>query len=165
VQEDSISENELLHGKALQIYWYLLTKGESGIRDIQRNLHFNSPSLVHYQINKLVSRGLVHQNESTEKYFIEEPLKTGIFSFYIFLGKKLIPRFVFYLSFLIMGLFIYAFIILSRDPFFFYLEDFLFLTFNILGLVFFSFEGYNLNKLKPKLPFNSSTSNDEKIYS
>lgn len=151
MQEDNAPADELLHGKALQIYWYLLSAGESGIRDIQRNLGISSPSLVHYQINKLVSQGLVQQNATTEKYFIAEPLKTGIFSFYIILGKKLIPRFLFYLSFLIMGLILYLLVIFSRNPFLFYLEDFLFLSFNILGIVFFSFEGYKVNKLRPKI--------------
>lgn len=152
MQEDKSPGDELLHGKALQIYWYLLSAGESGIRDIQRNLRLSSPSLVHYQINKLVSQGLVQQNENNDKYFVEEPLKTGIFSFYIILGKKLIPRFIFYLSFLIMGLLLYLFVIFSRSPFLFYVEDFLFLSFNIIGIAFFSFEGYNLNKLRPKIP-------------
>lgn len=152
MHEDKAQVDELLHGKALQIYWYLLSAGESGIRDIQRSLGLSSPSLVHYQINKLVSQGLVQQNELTEKYYIAEPLKTGIFSFYIILGKKLIPRFMFYLSFLIMGLILYLFIIFSRNPFLFYLEDFLFLSFNIVGIAFFSFEGYKVNQLRPKIP-------------
>ena len=155
LQEQSTPDDELLHGKSLQIYWYLLSTGESGIRDIQRNLGFSSPSLVHYQINKLVSHGLVQQNETTEKYFIAEPLKTGIFSFYVILGKKLIPRFLFYLSFLIMGLVLYLLVIFSRNPFLFYLEDFLFLSFNIVGIAFFSFEGYTVSKLKPKIPQNA----------
>ena len=158
MQQDSTTDEQLLHGKTLQIYWYLLSAGECGIRDIQRNLHFSSPSLVHYQLNKLVSHGLVQQNESNDKYFIDEPLKTGIFSFYIFLGKRLIPRFLFYLSFLGMGLVLYLIIMFSRNPFFFYLEDFLFLSFNILGIGFFSFEGYNLHKLKPKMPTQSDNS-------
>ena len=151
MQEDSKIDDDILHGKTLKIYWFLLSKGESGIRDIQRNLDFSTPSLVHYQINKLVSLGLVQQNPENEKYFIQEPLKTGILSFYIIIGKKVIPRFLFYLSFLLMGLLLYCIIILSRNPFFFYMEDFLFLSFNLLGITFFTFEGIKLSKLKPKL--------------
>ena len=63
MQDNVKIDDDILHGKALKIYWFLLSKGESGIRDIQRNLDFSTPSLVHYQINKLVSLGLVQQNQ------------------------------------------------------------------------------------------------------
>ena len=36
--DDTIQE-DLLKGKALQVYWYLLTHGVKGIREIQKDLN------------------------------------------------------------------------------------------------------------------------------
>ena len=73
-------DEEFLRGYALRIYWYLLThpEGIAGIREIQRDLEFSSPSSVSYQINKLLLAGVVAKDEDSEKYFIKEEVKSGI---------------------------------------------------------------------------------------
>ena len=57
---DESKHEKLLEGKALQIYWYLLThpQGLAGIREIQKELGFSSPGTVTYQINKLLANDL-----------------------------------------------------------------------------------------------------------
>ena len=64
--------DDLLKGKTMQIYWYLLSHGQSGIREIQKNLNIPSSSTVSYHMTKLVNAGLVVQNIKTDKYFIKE---------------------------------------------------------------------------------------------
>ena len=80
---NTIDDNELLQGKTLQVYWYLLENNEAGIREIQKGLNFSSPGLVAYQINKLIKAGIIAKDEITDKYFINQKVQPGILSFYI----------------------------------------------------------------------------------
>lgn len=75
--ETNSSLDEILKGKTLQIYWYLLLTGKSGVREIQKQLKIPSSSTVHYHLNKLLQAGLVNQ-DTLDKYFVEEPVKAGI---------------------------------------------------------------------------------------
>ncbi|NHK29711.1 MAG: hypothetical protein FK730_00065, partial [Asgard group archaeon] len=99
-------QNEFLRGHALRIYWYLLThpNGIAGVREIQRDLDFASPSSVSYQINKLLLAGVVAKNEDSEKYYIKEEIKSGILGYYFRLGYRVIPRFTIYLIIYLIGL-------------------------------------------------------------
>jgi hypothetical protein len=49
---EETTPEEAPHGKSLQIYWYLLTHGPKGIREIQKALNIPSPSSVSFQINQ-----------------------------------------------------------------------------------------------------------------
>ena len=97
--------DELLQGKTMKIYWFLLTHGESGIREIKRHLKISSPSTVSYHMNKLVDAGLVSKS-ATDKYTVEETAKTGIFGLYVKIGTRMIPRMLFYISFFAIGCFL-----------------------------------------------------------
>ncbi|MFX1423620.1 MAG: ArsR family transcriptional regulator [Promethearchaeota archaeon] len=140
--------DELLQGKTMKIYWFLLTHGESGIREIKRHLKISSPSTVSYHINKLVDAGLVSKL-STEKYHVEEPVKTGIFGLFIKIGTRMIPRMLFYISFFTVGCFLYLLVIFNRETAIIYTEDFLFFIFMISGIIFFSYEAYRIWTMKP----------------
>jgi predicted DNA-binding transcriptional regulator len=49
-----------LRGKTLLVYWYLLKHGSPiGVRHIQRELGFSSPSIVSHHLEKLMDLGLV----------------------------------------------------------------------------------------------------------
>lgn len=133
----------------MKIYWYLLTHGESGIREIQRDLDIPSPSTVSYHINKLVHTKLVVKSPETDKYSIEGPVKTGILGLYIKIGRIMVPRILFYISFFGMGTLLYLILIISRGTFIIHLEDFLFLFFSVSGLTFFSYEAYRIWSMKP----------------
>ena len=106
---------ELFQSKALQIYWYLLNNGESGIREIQKDLKLNSPSSVSYQVAKLMSFGIVGQNKETEKYYVIEGVKTGILSFYVRLGNKMIPRFLLYFSIFFSGFILFLISLITNN--------------------------------------------------
>ena len=55
-KEDIGKVERELKGKTLQVYVYMLKKKEPvGIREIQRDLNFSSPSVANYHIEKLVS--------------------------------------------------------------------------------------------------------------
>lgn len=139
---------DLLQGKILQIYWFLLTHGECGVREVQTGLKISSPSTVAYNITKLVDEGLVSQS-STGKYFIEERVKSGILGLYIKIGKRMIPRIIFYFSFFTIGTIFYIFYVLNRSGGAIFIEDFVFLFFSISAMVFFIYEAYRIWSLKP----------------
>ncbi|MHA2075843.1 MAG: helix-turn-helix domain-containing protein [Candidatus Hodarchaeales archaeon] len=139
---------ELMQGKTMKIYWYLLTHGESGIRELKRKLNISSTSTVSYNINKLVNAGLVSKTD-TEKYMVEETIQSGILGLYVKIGTYMIPRILFYFSFLAVGLILYLFIVSSRSVTTLYLEDFLFFFFSLSVMLFFGYEAYRVWTMKP----------------
>ncbi|NHJ02984.1 MAG: ArsR family transcriptional regulator [Candidatus Heimdallarchaeota archaeon] len=142
-----ISE-DLLQGKTLKVYWFLLEHANSGVREIDRQLGFNSPSTVLYHINKLVEVGLVEKT-TQDKYTAKEYVSSGILGLYLKIGPKMIPRIVFYLSFFIAFLVLYFFLLISRNPFVFYFEDFFTILISLSGIFFFTIEFYRIWTLKP----------------
>ena len=140
--------DELLEGKTLKIYWFLLTHGESGIREVKRHLKIASPSTVSYHMNKLVEAGLVSKS-TADKYAVEETVKTGIFGLYVKIGTRMIPRMLFYISFLTIGCFFYLLVMFNRGTIVIHTEDFLFLFFLVCGIIFFSYETYRIWTMKP----------------
>jgi len=96
-EKESIQYDEVLKGKPLQVYWYLITHGAAGVREIQKSLNFSSPGIVSYQLNKLTELGIISKHEESEKYYIKEEVKSGILGFYIRFGYRMIPRFSIYL--------------------------------------------------------------------
>ncbi|MFX0014137.1 MAG: hypothetical protein ACFFB2_06580 [Promethearchaeota archaeon] len=143
MNEESLKRNEILKGKTLQIYWYLLKQGNSGIREIQKELDLPSPSSVSYHINKLVQVDLVSQDQ-TGKYFIKEEVDTGI----IGLRRRLIPRFMGYLSFYLVIMIVFTIIVLFKGdtPL---LVEILFVIFSLVGILIFIFEIYQLWRIQP----------------
>ena len=132
----------------MKIYWFLLTHDESGVREIQRDLGISSPSTVSYHINKLVNAGLVSKSK-TEKYTVEETMKSGIFGLYVKIGTRMIPRMLFYLSFLAIGAIFYLLLMFNRGVFYIHVEDFLFLFFSVCGIIFIAYEVYRIWIMKP----------------
>jgi hypothetical protein len=85
-----------LQGRTLQVYLYLLKKGESGgIREIQRDLHLSSPSVADYQVEKLIGMGLAAKN-SYGRVYITRRVKIGTLESYVSFGRFSIPRLAFY---------------------------------------------------------------------
>lgn len=141
---------ETLEGKALQVYWYLLTNGTKGIREIQKDLNFSSPSTASYQIKKLIETGIVSKDEGSDKYFVKQEVKSGILGFYIRFGYKMIPRFTIYLMFHFIGIIVFlGFFLLFGVEFLFHPITFIFLLYLLLVTILFVFESYNIWKMKP----------------
>jgi len=106
------SETELeyaLRGKAWKVYWYLLKNGNpAGIREVQRALHFSSPSIAFHHIEQLRELGLVEKQEIGGHYVLVGEVKIGVLRHYVKLGKLLFPRYFFYALFstLFFGLYL-----------------------------------------------------------
>ena len=85
-----------LRGNTLRVYWYLLKapRGAAGIREVQRALHFSSPTLAQYHLEKLKELGLA-KKESTE-YVAMGGANVGVLKPFLRFGTVLVPRFVLY---------------------------------------------------------------------
>jgi predicted DNA-binding transcriptional regulator len=98
-----LHREEILQGKTLQIYWYILRHNRAGVREIQKNLNISSTGTMSYQINKLVKAGLILKNRQDGKYYVQANIKKGLLRFYAHLGPFLIPRFSLYLTIDLLG--------------------------------------------------------------
>jgi len=93
--------SEVLRGRTLKVYHLLLVTGQplSG-REVYRKLGFSSPSLSFYHLNKLKELGLVDVNEDG-MFFAARRVRAGILTYFIDIGNRLVPRFLFYAVFFI----------------------------------------------------------------
>ncbi len=89
-----------LRGKAWKVYWLLLKNGRPmSIREVQRALHFSSPSVANHHLEQLRELGLVEKQNIGGHYFLVSQVKIGVLRHFIKLGKLLFPRYFFYAVF------------------------------------------------------------------
>jgi hypothetical protein len=109
---DPIPDNlDQVKGRTLVVYIFLLRQNKPlSAREIQRKTNISSPSLALYHLNKLEKLGLV-ERDVQEGFFAAKVVKTGILTFFVIIGRLLIPRHVFYAvfttSFLIVSLLLF----------------------------------------------------------
>jgi hypothetical protein len=86
-----------LKGKTLLVYWYLLQQPTHtvGVREVQRALHFSSPSIAVHHLEKLRDLKLV-EKKVTGEYMLQEEVKVGILRLFTRMGRFLVPRYLFY---------------------------------------------------------------------
>ena len=138
--------NEELEGNTLNVYTYVVHVGKPvGTRDVTRGANLSSPSVAHRHLQKLEDLGLLERNPYGD-YILKE--KTAV-SGYIWVGKNLVPRLLFY-SFFFMGAFGAEITILLLGFFGLgFVPDisFLYLTaMTAVAMCLFLFEGTSLNK-------------------
>ncbi len=85
------SETELeyaLRGKAWKVYWFLLKTGSPvGVREVQRALHFSSPSIAFHHLEQLRELGLVEKQDVGGHYLLVGQVKIGVLRHYVKLGN------------------------------------------------------------------------------
>ena len=93
--------NDALEGKTLIVYAYIVRADEPvGAREVTRAVNFSSASVAHYHLQKLETLGLIEKN-SYGKYTIRKKVSVGG---YVWVGRSLVPRLMFY-SFFFIGAF------------------------------------------------------------
>src|SRR4030066_878976 len=91
---------DALRGKAWKVYWFLLKNGNpASVREVQRALHFSSPSVANHHLEQLRELGLVEKQEVGGHYVLVSQVKIGVLRHYVKLGKLLFPRYFFYAVF------------------------------------------------------------------
>ncbi|MDO8055966.1 MAG: hypothetical protein Q6361_03825 [Candidatus Hermodarchaeota archaeon] len=95
-----------LHGRTLRVYFELLSlRDPVGPRELQRKLGLSSPSLAAYHLDKLVDLKLVRRERG--EYSVEEIVHTGVLKQFIWIGRRALPRHLFYASFFTTALITY----------------------------------------------------------
>jgi len=88
-----------LRGKTLQVYAYLLRYGKAaGVREVQKELGFSSPSVAFHHLDKLVSLGVVEKDEY-ERYVLVKKVDSGILHSFVSFRGLTLPRLGFYAAF------------------------------------------------------------------
>jgi predicted DNA-binding transcriptional regulator len=95
----SSSLDDSLKGKTLQVYAYMLKKKEPvGVREVQRDLAFSSPSVASYHIDKLIELSLVSQDQFG-RYFVAQKIQVGVLQAFVNIAGYSIPRLSFFAAF------------------------------------------------------------------
>jgi hypothetical protein len=93
--EDAVIESEL-KGKTLLVYMYMLRSPTEavGVREVQRELGFSSPSVSSYHLTKLLELGLIENVYGD--YKVVKEVKVGVLRQFVTLGGVMLPRYLFY---------------------------------------------------------------------
>ena len=112
-ERKNLAESQL-KGNTLRTYLYVVTHKKTGVREVQRELHFSSSSLAQYHLAKLVDLGLL--TEQGGEYFLADQIKVDVLKDFLRFGSLIVPRFVFYAVFFTIISGFFGFVVL-RDPF------------------------------------------------
>jgi hypothetical protein len=92
--------SEEIEGTTFKVYLYLVKEGKPlGPRDVMRGTGLSSPSVAYRHLQKLEDLALIQKN-SYGQYVVKEK---QTFKGYVWVGRNLMPRLVFY-SFFFLGL-------------------------------------------------------------
>jgi DNA-binding transcriptional ArsR family regulator len=143
------NENNLeyaLRGKAWKVYWFLLKNGRPvSVREVQRALHFSSPSIANHHLEQLRELGLVQKEEIGGHYVLVSDVKIGVLRHYVKLGKLLFPRFFFYAVF--STVFYVAFLLFLLQGF--TRENLFIISFGAIVCAIFWYEAYRVWSMRP----------------
>jgi len=88
-----------LRGKTLKVYLYMLKQGKPvGVREVQRELGFSSPSVAFHHLEKLMRLKVVEQDQM-DNYVIAKKVDPGILQAFVNVGRFSVPRVGFYAAF------------------------------------------------------------------
>ncbi|TXT55819.1 MAG: hypothetical protein BAJATHORv1_30202 [Candidatus Thorarchaeota archaeon] len=136
---------KLVKGRTMSVYALLLTHEKMGVREIQRELGFSSPSLAQHHLTKLMELNLVDKDTHGE-YFITRTVRVGSLSLFVRIGQTLLPRFFFLVALIVSMLILYTFFFASLP-----LEgkDIMFYALCIICFIVVGYEGGRIWNLKP----------------
>ncbi len=112
LERKSIAESQL-KGNTLRTYIYVVTHKKSGVREIQRELHFSSSSLAQYHLSKLVDLGLL--TEQGGEYFLADQVRVDVLKDFLKFGSFIVPRFIFYAVFFTIVTAFFGFIVIAQS--------------------------------------------------
>jgi predicted DNA-binding transcriptional regulator len=98
--EEEAKFDYALRGKDWKVYWLLLKNGRPmSVREVQRALHFSSPSVAQHHLEQLRELGLVQKHDIGGHYSLVSEVKIGVLRHFVKLGRILFPRYFFYAVF------------------------------------------------------------------
>jgi hypothetical protein len=105
-ENERVIESEL-KGTTLRVYWEVFKSSRPvGVREVQRLVHFSSPSTALYHLEKLRELGVARKDEHG-RYEIVDQIRPSQFRMFLRIGRVILPRFVFYAVFFVGALVMY----------------------------------------------------------
>ena len=144
--EDEIKFEYALRGKAWKVYWLLLKSGRPmSVREVQKSLHFTSPSVANHHLEQLRELGLVQKQDVGGHYYLISEVKIGVLRHFVKLGKLLFPRYFFYAVFSTAFYIAYLFVLMQG----FTRENLFILLFGAIVSAIFWYEAFRVWSLRP----------------
>jgi predicted DNA-binding transcriptional regulator len=144
--EDETKLDYALRGKAWKVYWLLLKNGHPmSIREVQRALHFSSPSVANHHLEQLRELGLVEKQNIGGHYYLVSQVKIGVLRHFVKLGRLLFPRYFFYAIFSTTLIVTYVLFLMQG----FTRENLFILSFGTIVSVIFWYEAVRVWSLRP----------------
>jgi DNA-binding transcriptional ArsR family regulator len=144
--EGGVELEYALRGKAWKVYWLLLKNGKPvSVREVQRALHFSSPSVAYHHLEQLRELGLVDKQEVGGHYVLVSQVKIGVLRHYVKLGRLLFPRYFFYAVF--STVFYVAFLLFLLQSF--SRENLFIISFGAIVCAIFWYEAYRIWSMRP----------------
>jgi DNA-binding transcriptional ArsR family regulator len=135
-----------LRGKDWKVYWLLLKSGRPmSAREVQKALHFSSPSVAQHHLEQLRELGLVQKQNVGGDYSLVGEIKIGVLRHYIKLGRLLFPRYFFYAVFSTTFYLIYLLFLMQG----FTRENLFIIMFGAIVSAIFWYEAARIWSLKP----------------
>jgi len=98
--EDEFKLEYELRGKTWKVYWLLLKNARPmSVREVQKALHFSSPSVAQHHLERLCDLGLIQKKNIGGNYALISEIKVGVLRHFVKLGRVLFPRYFFYAVF------------------------------------------------------------------
>jgi len=144
--EDETKFEYALRGKAWKVYWLLLKSGRPiSVREVQRALHFSSPSVANHHLEQLRELGLVQKQDVGGHYFLVNEVKIGVLRHFVKLGKVLFPRYFFYAVFSTSFYIAYLLVLMQG----FTRENLFILSFGAIVSAIFWYEAFRVWSMRP----------------
>jgi DNA-binding transcriptional ArsR family regulator len=115
------------------------------VREVQRALHFSSPSVANHHLEQLRELGLVEKQEIGGHYVLVSNVKIGVLRHYVKLGRLLFPRYFFYAVF--STIFYAAYLTLLLQSF--SRENLFIISFGAIVCGIFWYEAYRVWSMRP----------------
>jgi len=142
---DGETVDKLLKGRTMSVYALLLSQGEMGAREVQRELGFSSPSLAQHHLTKLTELDLV-KKDVHGNYTVSRTVRVGSLSLFIKFGSRLLPRFLFLGTLFSAMLTLYIIFFLSWPP---TGGDLMFIVMSVIAIIIVFYESRQIWLLKP----------------
>jgi len=146
VEVDDRALEYALRGKAWKVYWLLLKNGRPmSARQVQRALHFSSPSIAQHHLERLRELNLVQKRDIGGEYSLVSKVKIGVLRHFVKLGSLLLPRYFFYAIFSTTFYILYLTVLMQNLT----RENFFITIFGLIVSIIFWYETSRVWRLKP----------------
>lgn len=146
ISESGAEFEYALRGKDWDVYWLLLKNGQPmSVRQIQKALHFSSPSVAQHHLERLRDLGLVQKQDVGGGYLLASEVKIGVLRHFVKLGRRLFPRYFFYAVFATTAYLTYVLLLMQGLT----RENLFIIFFGAIVSIIFWYEAFRVWSLKP----------------